>query len=102
MNAVITLALSLLEAVIPQLGGANAALITKIIEGLVALIPILIKEYQAVIPMIRNVISVLQGNGAVTPEQLATLTAMETQIDAAFEAAATQAEAEDAANSTTG
>lgn len=100
MSSIITLALSLLQALIPSLGTANAALIAQIINGLVALVPILINEYQSLLPIIQNVIAVLKGNGAVTPDQIAALEAMEVQIDAAFEAAATAALAEDAATTT--
>lgn len=95
MQAIIQLALTLLEQVVPQLAGANAPLITKIIEGLAALVPLLIKEYQAAIPFIQNVIVLIKSNGAVTADQLATLDQLEIQIDAAFEAAATAALAED-------
>ena len=95
MDAIITLVLSLLQAVEPQLAGANAALITKIIEGLIALIPLLVKEYQAVIPFIQNVITILKSNNQVTPEQLAALDALEVQIEADFEKAATDALAQD-------
>ena len=95
MDQIVMLALTLLEQVVPQLGGANAALITKIIEGLVALIPILIKEYKAVIPFIQNVIALLRNNNQVTADQLVQLDALELQIDAAFDAAATAAQTED-------
>ena len=95
MDGIIQLTLTLLQAVVPQLAGANASLITKIIEGLVTLIPILIKEYQSLVPMVQNIISVLKNNNQVTPDQWTQLDALETQIDAAFEAAATNAQAED-------
>lgn len=97
MQAIIQLALTLLEQIAPQLAGANASLIEKIIEGLIALIPLLVKEYTDAIPFIRNVIALIKGNGNVTPEQLQTLDDLETQIDAAFETAATNAQAEDKA-----
>lgn len=95
MDGIIQLTLTLLQAVVPQLAGANASLITKIIEGLVTLIPILIKEYQSLVPMVQNIISVLKNNNQVTPDQWTQLDALEAQIDAAFEAAATNAQAED-------
>lgn len=98
MDQIIQLALTLLEQVAPQLAGANATLITKIIEGLVALVPLLITEYKDVLPFVQNVITLLKSNNLVTADQLATLTALETQIDAAFEAAAANALAEDAGN----
>lgn len=96
MQAIISLALTLLSQVAPQLGGANATLIAQIVNGLVALIPLIIKEYQDAIPFIRNVITLLKNNNAITPEQLQQLDTLETQIDAAFEIAAANALAEDA------
>ena len=97
MNAIVQLALTLLQQVIPKLAGANATLITQIINGLVALIPLLIKEYNDVMPFIKNVITLLKNHNEITPEQLQTLDTLETQIDAAFEIAAEKALAEDAA-----
>lgn len=96
MDQIIQLSLTLLEAIAPQLAGANANLIEKIIEGLVALVPLLITEYKSVIPFIQNVIVLLKSNNLVTTDQLATLTALETQIDASFETAAVSDLADDA------
>ena len=97
MTPIIQLALTLLEQIAPQLAGANATLLEKIIEGLIALIPLLVKEFQDAIPFIQNIITLIKSNGAITPEQLQTLDDLEVQIDAAFETAATNALAEDAA-----
>jgi CHASE3 domain sensor protein len=99
MQQIIQLTLTLLEQLLPKLisNQASAQLITQIIGGLIALIPLLIKEYQDAIPFIQNVIAVLKNHNDVTPEQLQTLDILETQIDASFEAAAAAALAEDAA-----
>lgn len=97
MQAIIQLALGLLAQVVPQLAGANAGLIAQIVNGLVALIPLLIKEYNDAIPFIKNVITLLKNHNEITPDQLQTLDILETQIDASFEAAAAKAEAEDEA-----
>lgn len=97
MQSIIQLALTLLAQVAPQLGGANATLISQIVSGLIALVPLLIKEYQDAIPFVQNVITLLKSNNQITPEQLTALDILETQIDAAFEAAAAAALAEDAA-----
>lgn len=97
MQAIIQLALTLLERVVPQLAGANAALITQIIEGLIALIPFLVQEYADALPFVKNVIQLLKNHNQVTADQLTQLDTLETQIDAAFEVAAAKALAEDAA-----
>lgn len=98
MDAIIQLALTLLERVVPQLAEASAPLVSQIISGLVALVPLLIKEYSDTVPFIKNVITLLKNNNAVTADQLTQLDALETQIDAAFEVAAANALAEDTAN----
>ncbi len=95
MDAVIQLSLGLLQQLLPSLSVANAGLVAKIVEGLVALMPVLIKEYRDVLPMVKNVIAVLKDHTAVTPEQLGALQTLEAQIDADFETAATKALAED-------
>lgn len=95
MSPIIQLVLTLLARVVPQLGGANAELITQIVQGLIALVPILIKEYKDAIPFIQNVITLLRNHNQVTTDQLAALDILETQIDAAFEVAAANALAED-------
>lgn len=99
MQQIIQLTLTLLEQLLPKLVGntASAQLITQIVSGLIALVPLLIKEYQDAIPFIQNVISVLKNNNTVTAEQLQALDILETQIDASFEAAAAAALAEDSA-----
>lgn len=91
MNAV----LSLIAALLPA--GANAALIEKIIEALVALIPIIMQEYKDLLPIVKNIIVAVKGDPATTAEQLDALDAMEAQLDADYEAAAAAAAAEDAA-----
>ncbi len=99
MDAAIQLALTLLQQLLPSLSTANAALIEKIVEGLVALIPVLIKEYQDVVPMVKNIITALKSNTDITASQLIALESAETQIDASFEQAATAAQAEDTGDS---
>lgn len=95
MSAIIQLALTLLEQIAPQLIGADTVLISQIVNGLIALVPLLFKEYQDAIPFIKNVITLLKNNTAITPDQLTQLDTLETQIDAAFEVAAANALAED-------
>lgn len=95
MNAIVTLALTLLQTIAPQLGGANAVLITRIIDGLIAIIPVLVKEYQDAVPFVKNVIVLLKNHNQVTADQLTQLDAMEAQIDADFEAIAAKVTAED-------
>ena len=93
MNAVLSLIAMLLPA------GANAALVEKIIEALTALYPIVVREYQDLMPIVKNIITALKSDPSTTAAQLDALDKMEAQLDADFEAAATAAAAEDAAAS---
>lgn len=91
MNAV----LSLIAALLPV--GANAALIEKIIEALVALEPMIVAEYQDLVPVVKNIIVALRSDPSTTASQLDALDAFEARLDGAYEAAASAAAAEDAA-----
>lgn len=94
MTAIIPLLLSLLQAAAP---GATTVMIEKIVNLLVALIPIVIKEYQALLPIVQNIIAALQQNGDITPDQWTALDAMSAQYDADFATALAAAVAQDAA-----
>lgn len=95
VQALVPLVLALLQQIVPQLGTANAEIITKIISGLEVLIPLLVKEYQDLVPMVQNVISTLKNNNVVTQDQWNTLDVLEQKLDSDFEVAATQALADD-------
>src|SRR6185437_15815234 len=83
-----------LQALLPEISAAST--VAKIIGYLVELIPIVVKVAQDVLPEIKNIIAALQSNSATTPDQLTQLAALDAQVDAAFDAAATAAEADDA------
>lgn len=86
MSAVITGLLALLE----QLAGltSEASVIANIVSTLEQLVPVLIQEYQAVLPAVKNIIAALSANPASTTDQLNTLKQLDAQVDASFEAAA--------------
>lgn len=92
---VIQLVLALLQQIVPQLASANGQLIAKIIAGLAVLIPVLIKEYKDLVPIVKNIIKVLKDSGKLTEDQWNTLIEMETKIDADFDQAASAALVED-------
>lgn len=96
MNATL---ITTLLALFQQLagGGATTSLIAKIIAILTDLVPIIIKEYQDLMPIVRNIIVALKSDPSTTAAQLEQLQVQEAQWDAEFEAAATAALAEDAA-----
>lgn len=92
MQAIITPLLALLTQLAP---GASTAVITQVISILTALIPILIQEYKDLLPIVQNVITVLQQSGDITDEQWDALDAMSAQYDTEFETALKAAEAQD-------
>ena len=94
--------IEIVSLLLSQLGGiagitSEVAVIGKIISVLTELYPLVVKEYQALAPIIKGVISALSANPAATDDQLAQLKVIDKQVDDAFEAAAAAAEAEDAA-----
>lgn len=105
MGAAITAILAMLA----QIAGtaSEVSTISKIVETLVQIVPALVSEAKALVPMVKGIIAALSSNPTTTPAQLETLKALDAQVDADFEAAATAAQAEDdaadltAANQTT-
>jgi hypothetical protein len=94
MQAIIPPLLALLQQLAP---GATTATIAEIINLLTALIPVLIKEYKDLLPIVQNVITVLQQSDDITDAQWDALDAMSAQSDVDFRAALAAAEAQDAA-----
>ncbi|SRR5260221_10435317 len=93
MSAAVIALLSVIAQIAPSLGASTQ--ISAIIGALIEIIPALVKEVEDVVPIVKNIIDALRGNGAITPDQLAQLAALDAQVDQAFEAAATAAQAED-------
>jgi hypothetical protein len=94
MQAIVTALLALVQIVVP---GASAGIIANVIQVLTALVPIIINEYQALAPIVQNVIDVLRQSDDVTDDQWTALDAMSAQLDAAFQASLATAKAQDAA-----
>lgn len=94
MQAIVTLLFSLLEEVAP---GASTAVIEKVIQLLIVLIPVVIQEYNDLLPLVQNIITALQQSSDITQAQWDALDALSTQYDADFKAALAAAEAQDAA-----
>lgn len=90
--------LSTILTILVQIAGvtSEASTITSIINALIALVPTLVQEYKDLVPIVKNIIAALSGNSTTTADQLTTLAALDAQVDADFEAAATAAQAQDA------
>lgn len=95
LDTIILAAVGLMTQVLPLIN--NASQVAKIIELLVQILPAVEKLAEALVQPIKNIIASLQENPATDAEQLKALQDLDAQYDAAFEAAATKAEAEDAA-----
>lgn len=86
MTSAITLLLTLIAQIAPSLGASSS--IQLIINSLVELLPVIIKEIQDAAPLVKNIIGALRNNTEITQQQLDDLDALEAKADAEFEAAA--------------
>lgn len=96
MTAMLTTILSLISTLVPA--GTNAALIEKIVAALIQIVPVVVKEYQDLVPIVRNIVAALKADPSTTAAQLEQLQRLEVEWDADFEAAAAAAIAEDGAS----
>jgi hypothetical protein len=80
--------LALIEALLPEFGVASTNVISKIVEALVTIVPIVAADASNFLTPIKNIIAALQASGNVTDAQMKSLTDLDAQCDAAFEAAA--------------
>lgn len=94
MIPILTSLLSLVGNLVPLAGG-TASTVGMIINTLTEVVPLVVKEYQDVSPMIKNIISALKDDPAATQAQLDQLDALNKQVDDAFDAAAAAALEED-------
>jgi len=83
--------LALIEALLPEFGVASTNVISKIVEALVTIVPIVAADASNFLTPIKNIIAALQASGNVTDAQMKSLTDLDAQCDAAFEAAAKDA-----------
>lgn len=95
MGPLITAVLTVLQALLPAV--SSSAAVQSIINALIQLIPLVLKAYQDLLPMIKNIIAALQANDATNAEQIAQLAVLSAVVDANFDDAVARAEAEDAA-----
>jgi hypothetical protein len=94
MTLALTTLLSLISNLLPLLtSSANANLIGSIIATLEQFLPFIVDEISSLYQPVKNIIAALSANPATTAAQLATLQALDTQADAAFDAAAASTDA---------
>jgi hypothetical protein len=94
LNAV-TVVLTIIQKLLPTI--TTSATIQTIVDAIVALTPIVIAEYSQLLPIVQNIIAVLQQSGDITDDQITALEAASAAIDAHFDATAAAARAADAA-----
>lgn len=94
--AIITTALDLINEVLPIVGGTSTGA-AKIVASLESLIPVIVQEFEDLVPEVQNIIAALVATGGATDADLATLQKLHQQVDPAFDAAVEAAEAADAA-----
>jgi len=93
MSTIVTAVIALIEAILPNI--TVSAVVEKIIETLITLLPAVIHEAQDLAPAVKNIIAALSSNPAATPDQITQLQALDAQVDAAFDQAAAAAAAQD-------
>lgn len=91
MLGIITSVVTLINQFLPLLGASQQAGIGSIVDTLTKIVPVAVNEGTALLGPIKGIIAALSGNADATPEQLATLRALDKACDDAFEAAATDA-----------
>jgi hypothetical protein len=79
MSGVLTILLAALSQFATVAGSSQ---IVSIINALTSIIPFLIKEYQALVPIVTGIIDALRNNEAITPEQEAALDDLEAAVAA--------------------
>ena len=80
--AFISSLLQTILGIVPQI--TSSASINRIVSMLINLVPVIAKEAEDLLVPIQNIIAALSANSAATADQIATLKALDTQVDAAF------------------
>lgn len=86
ISSVILSVLTVIEQFIPLLGtsSATATMIDNIINALTQLLPYIVNEISTVYQSVKNIIALLNTNGALTTDQQNALQQLDTQVDTAW------------------
>jgi hypothetical protein len=103
MSAAILAVLTVIENLIGVIGtsSATATIIDNIINALIQLLPLIIDEVSTVYASVKNIISLLQSSGAMTPAQQASLQQIDAQVDTAWNSMVNQIDPDNPANAGT-
>jgi hypothetical protein len=91
LSTAIETLLALIEGLLPEIGVASSSIVDKILTSLIAIVPVITSNAQDFLTPVQNIIAALQNAGPISAAQMATLSSLDAQVDAAFEAAATNA-----------
>lgn len=100
ISSAILAVLTVIEQFLPLLGtsAATTQLVSGIINALTQLLPYIIDEVGTVYTSVKNIISLLNDQGDMTPQQQADLDALESQVDAAWNAVKDKIDPDNPAN----
>ena len=86
ISSTILAVLAMIEQILPLVGTSSATvtMIESIIGALTQLMPYIVNEISTVYTAVKNIIAQLQNTGAPTADQLAALTSLDAQVDAAW------------------
>ena len=87
MSALLEAILTILSEVLSTTGVTNT-IVTTVIKALEQVIPLVASEATVLVPVIKNIVATLKTSGALTADQLATLSTLDAQADSALDAAA--------------
>lgn len=96
-QAGIPVVFNLIKSLIPSLATASTGVVGSTIAVITEYGPLVVKEYQALKPIVTDAITALSNNSATTAEQIQQLREMSAVYDHDFDAALAKSRAEDAA-----
>ena len=97
MEQLISLSLTLIQQLLPQIPVLASPVVSNIVKTVAAATPIVISTYKSLKPVVSNIIKGLKNSGNITEDDWNQLVEAEKLIDADFEEAASNALAEDEA-----
>jgi hypothetical protein len=84
METLVLTILQLLQGLLSQLGTNNTA-VNQILAALVQIVPIVVNLSAPIVNSVKAIISALENSGALTDDQLATLTNLSADLDASWQ-----------------
>lgn len=86
ISSTILAVLSMIETILPMIGSSSttATMLENVINVLTQLMPYIVNEVSTVYTSVKNIIAQLTNSGAPTADQLAALTSLDAQVDAAW------------------